>query len=341
MIPYMNYKYPVEETCQESYERFMTLYSLTMKANEIDLNTQPSIRLLEVWWARIADIWENETYLKHGVRIFDEVLYHICRKVFSPKLENPLLMRLVLLVEDELGRCGYAFRVWSRLREFGGALYRTLYPKRGDLTWISFHSSWFLNYLKGHLRKYVELKGRGPEEWEKIPHCDEDLLYLSASNCYDNNIEDFEIAIQFLIPDTYGWIEEWRDIGIILDRLKQLYSIDFTADPEGFDHLIHILLHTNDIGYMAYHLYRMKNMTPALAQHIWGDDVDDMIMRCFTDIYQRYKRAKKNKVRSCYSQKALMESWLYKQIEEWYGNQSQKLTDKVRKAYFNIALGVR
>lgn len=41
MIPYMNYKYPVEETCRESYERFMTLYSLTMKANEIDLNTQP------------------------------------------------------------------------------------------------------------------------------------------------------------------------------------------------------------------------------------------------------------------------------------------------------------
>ena len=36
-----------------------------------------------------------------------------------------------------------------------------------------------------------------------------------------------------------------------------------------------------------------------------------------------------------------MESWLYKQIEEWCENQPQKLTDKVRKECFNIALGIR
>ena len=46
-------------------------------------------------------------------------------------------------------------------------------------------------------------------------------------------------------------------------------------------------------------------------------------------------------VRSSYSQKALMASWIYKQIGDWYENQPQKLTDKVRKAYFNIALGIR
>lgn len=333
-------EYPIEENIEESYEYFMVLYSLTMKANEVEMNMQPSISLLEVWWARIAGIWENETYLKHGVRIFDETLFHIRHKVFSPELDDPLLMKLVLLVEDELGKCGYAFHVWNKLTEFRQALSRTLHPKRGDLTWHVYHSWWYSAYLKGWLMKFVGLKNKSLEEWPGTMRCGDEHIYMCDRERFNDNIECFETAMKFLVPEANTWYEEWRDAGYMLNCLKKLYGIDFSNDSEGFDNLIYMVLHRKSVKYSAYYLYRMKTMPLTLAQHIWGGDADDMIMRCFTDIYHRYRRAKKNMVRSRYSQKALMESWMYKQIEDWYNTQPNKLADKVRTAYFNISLGI-
>lgn len=332
--------YPIEETVNESYKRFVRMYTLTNEVSGMVADTLPVKRHIRLCWRMIAEVWENEIYMKHKVRIFEEALYHIRHRVFSQNLQDPLLLKLVLLVEDELGRCGYAFNVWNDMDEFRMALCKIQHPRKGDLTYHRFYTWWFREYLDSQMLKYVALKNREPEKWQGT-------LCLGGQNIYEcsrpdiyRHIECFETVIKFLLPDACDWYEQWRDEFYILEQLNHKFGVDFKYDYKGFDALIQLVLDRNNVNNCASCMYRMKMMTPALAQHIWGSDADGMIGRCFIDIYKRYRKSKKNRVRSRYSQTAVVNGWMYKQIQDWYENQPEKLTDKVRKVFFNISIGI-
>lgn len=336
---YTNVKYPIEEGVAESWRRFNRIYGLTADLADKDINTfRQSTDIIRAW-ETIANVWESYAPGWGNVDIFYEALFHNCFRKFSSKVSESKMLKLILLVEDELLRCGYAFDTWKNMKTFRSAYKEILYPannksrecvKRWKLRW----------YLQDQMLKHVLLKNKYPEEWGDKLNCTSAVYPYNARELR-SNIEKFENSIKFLIPKAKSWNDrQWADESLILREIKSLYGVDFSDDLESLDNLLAAVLYREHVETYSYYLYRINDFPVSLAQHFWSAQYFQKIQDCFIAIYKRYKRARKNTKNSRYRQDRVVNGWLYKQIAEWYNDPMVALSDKVRKAYFEISIGV-
>lgn len=333
--------YPVYETEAESWARFAKIYELADKIVGEDQIVPAYIQDIRASWAAIAMFWKTDAFHQGRPNFLYEAIYHVRYRKFSPNVNTHGELLLTLLVEDELCRCGYAFQVWCNLDEFKEAYQELLFSAKHSRGWSAFCPVCLKLYLTGSMANRIMLKDRRPIDWGAELDCDL-ATYPYGSDYMRYRITVYERAISILIPESDRWYEEWTDGDYAVKCIKDKYNMDFTNDPEGFDHLIALATEKNFPRYCALPLYALKNVTPNLLEALWGEKSYTMVQRCFLEIYSRYKTGKKNTKRSKYSFEKVVDSWLYQWIyqKRCAGELDPKLEHKLNKALINIGMNV-
>ena len=334
------FTYPIKETIEESWERLLKIYDLTDKLVGNDYVVPVSTYDIMKAWRDMVIFLTNTVELLNGVDYIYEAIYHIRYRVFSEKVSEQNELKLVLLVEDELCRCGYAFHVWSNMREFQSVYEELLFPHKKGPGWRSFCPRYVEMYLAGNMANRIMLKDKSPIDWGDELDCNR-ATYPYGPDYMRYRVTVFEQAIEILLPESSEWYEEWMDGKYIAERIKARYNMDFTNDSEGFDNLIRLITERKFPKVCAYYLYRLNNITPELLDVLWGDNIQHMMQKCFLNIFQRYKAAKKaGTKRSCYSQQAVQKSWLYCWNAQRRNIEETELSQTVKKAMFRIELNI-
>lgn len=331
------YIYPVNETEEESWERFRRIYELTDvivgKGHVVPILPHNIMNC----WVAIAKFWANAGALLKGIDFMYEAIYHIRYRVFSENVNEPNELMLVLLIEEELCRCGYAFRMWSNMKEFQSVYQELLSPRKNNRGWRAF-CPWYVEmYLAGNMANRIMLKDKRPIDWGDKLDCD------AATSPYDPDymryrINVYEQAMELLFPESDRWYEEWTDGKFIAMCIKERYKMDFTNDKAGYDKLIGLVVDRKCPKCCSKYLYDLNAATPELLEVLWREKAPEMLKRCFLEIFSRYKAAKKNTKRSRYSREAVMQNWLYQWVKENCTEITDELSGRVRKAMLQIEM---
>ena len=337
----MKYKvfYPIEESEAESWERYARVLDLTMKL--VGTAAQPVNSNICECWKAIASFWNSDAIHLCGKNYLREALYHIRFRRFSDKVHEHDEQMLVLLIEDEMLRCGYAFHAWVQMNELGQLYHEMLFVCKRDGARDEYPAMKLDFYLTASMMNRIMLKSRTPQEWGDTIDCNR-MTYPYYAGCVHWYVKKYENAVAQLIPEADTWYEEWSDEQSIITAVKEKYAVDLTNDSSSFDALIRLVEERKAICHCSYELYQMKQFTTALAEGIWGERYEYMLQKCFLDIFSRYKISKKNTKRSKYSSEKLVDSWLYQWIDQkrMADELDPGLRDKISKAQFAIALNV-
>ena len=331
--------YPVYESQEESWDRFSRIYELTAAVVDPELVAPVCANNVVESWKRIAKCWAEQGFKMGGVDFMYEAIYHIRYRVFSENVNRENELRLVLLIEDELCRCGYAFYAWNNMQEFESVYRELLIPHKGSRGWRGYCPECLKRYLAGNMANRIMLKDRAPNEWGTQLDCDRATFPYVSYHMLSRMIA-YELAMSFLIPESSEWHEEWADGQYVAEYIRKQYKLDVSKDPSAYDAIFRLVELRKYVTYSAYYLYELKNVTPELLNKLWGENAHEMLQLCFLDIYKRYKVAKKKSKRSRYSQQAVMQSWLYQWAEQNRSRLETNLDCKVRDAHFRIALGI-
>ena len=331
--------YPVYEDFGESTRRYSAILELTNAIAPSNTISSPDPRHLSYCWEYLALFWMNQPQLLGGVDYMSEALYHIRFQRFSKNVQETNQLRLVLLIEDELCRCGYAFKAWNGLEEFHEALSTLLYSRRGSLSWVPHTPDIHREYLNRKMIFRIFLKGHTPEQWTNIIDLDRAVYYYSVEGLMPY-VENYEKAVCDLLPESSGQHDNWTDINYITEAIQAHYQIDLKKDPKGYTALFEIMMNRTSVPYCAVRLYKMKEFTPALATQIWGNDADLMIQRCFRKIYLKYKERKDVVSRTRYTQKAVIDSWMYRWVYDTRSSNPELLSRKTKDSLFRVSLGI-
>ena len=336
-----NVLYPIEESVDESWERFAKIYELSDMIVGEDQIVPVYTQDIRASWAAIAMFWKADAFRQGTPNFLYEAIYHVRYRKFSPNVNTHEELLLTLMVEDELCRCGYAFQVWCNLEEFKEAYQELLFPAKHSRGWNAFCPVCLKLYLAGSMANRIMLKDRRPIDWGAELDCDS-ATYPYGPDYMRYRITVYERAISILIPESDQWYEEWTDGDYAVKCIKDKYGMDFTNDPEGFDHLIDLATEKNFPRYCALPLYALKNVTSKLLDTLWGEKSRTMVQRCFLVIYSRYKISKKNTKRSKYSAEKLADSWLYQWMDQkrMADELDPKMRNKIRSAMLKIALNI-
>lgn len=331
--------YPIEESVTESWRRFDRIYNLTTELAESDIIIFHQGADVSRAWKTIADVWESYAPGWGNVDIFYEALFHNCFRRFSSKVSESKMLKLVLLVEDELLRCGYAFNAWKDMPAFRRACNEILYPNSNSES-LKLVKRWKLRwYLHERMLKRVMLKDKYPEEWGNSLDCT-DAAYPYSARYLRSSIERYEDTVKFLLPEAEYWDDkQWADEVLILQEIKEHYGVDYTDDLESLNNVLAAIPDRYEPRTYFYHLYCIKDFPEAIAKRFWEERYDQVVQECFLDIYKRYRRAKDTTKNSRYRRDRVMNGWIYKQIEAWYNSEAVVLSPKVKKAYFNVTIG--
>jgi len=336
---FLKLKYPVYESDQESWSRYEEIYRLTTKLAE-KCQAKPNRCLaLEESWKNIAVFWSCYSIDLCGSDLMFESLYHICFRKFSEKAKDPTLMRLILLIEDELLSFSYAFKVWLQTDFFQKAYNEITAPRWENKTFKKVYEDEFYMYLTYRVTRMVMMKNLSRDKWTGL-FGDFDYRYHCGLSQIYSYVDDYEAAVEFLIPDAYSWYEEWSDISVMVACIKVLYGVDFSGDIRGLEALIKATKHRQDIVTCARYLYRLKTCPITLLQHLWGDEYAQKLQVGFLSLCKRHKAAKFRGNRSRYAYAKFLNHWIYKQIGTWRRDKTVELSDKLVETWFNIALGI-
>lgn len=332
--------YPIYESVEESWKRLLKIYDITDKLVGSDYLVPASTHNITQAWHDIAVFFANAVELLNGIDYMYEAIYHIRYRVFSENVSEQNELKLALLVEDELCRCGYAFYVWSNMRGFQSVYQELLFPRKNGRGWRSFYPWYMKMYLAGNMANRIMLKNKRPIDWGDKLDCNS-ATYPYGPDYLRYRVTAFEQAMEILLPESNEWYEEWMDIEYITKRIKVRYKMDFTNDEEGFDNLIGLTAERKSPQICAYYLYRLNDITPELLEVLWGENTHQMMQKCFLDIFQRYKAAKKaGTKRSHYSQQAIQQSGLYRWIVKKTNIEATTLSNTIKKAMFRIELNI-
>lgn len=329
--------YPVNETEEESWTRFERIYELTDAIIGEDHAVPILPRNIVHCWVAIAKFWANAGDLMNGLDLMYEAIYHIRYRVFSENVNDPNEMLLVLLIEDELCRCGYAFHMWSNMNEFQSVYQELLSPRKNKRGWRAF-CPWYIEmYLAGNMANRIMLKDKKPVDWGDELDCDR-ATFPYSPDYMRYRITVYEQAVELLFPESDKWYEEWTDELYIVELIRERYKMDFTNDKVGYDNLIGLVVDRKYPKCCFKYLYDLNAATPELLEVLWREKAPEMLKRCFLELFSRYKAAKKNTKRSRYSREAVMHNWLYQWVDENCTESNDGLSRKVRKAMIQIAM---
>jgi hypothetical protein len=290
--------YPILESATDSWERYIRVRALTMRLYPA-VNIQRDGNLLNCWKA-IAHTWDEVVYPLCGINYISEALYHIHYRCFSNQVNISNELLLVLLIEEELLRCSFAFQAWQNMEEFGRLYYNILYVRQRDGLRKDYNSMKLSEYLRANTIRRIMLKDRNPLKWGGVLDCNKATYPDCAISTYWCVVA-YENAVQLLIPEAIFWQEEWSSEEPIVSAIKSRYAVDLSDDSDSFDALINLVEHRKEARHCSYALYGMQQFTNELAIGIWGEQADFMMQKCFLDIYRRYKIGRRNRKRSKYS----------------------------------------
>lgn len=131
-MQYTNVPHSIKENEVESWHRFNRIYSLTTELADNDIIILHKHADLHRAWETIADVWCSRVSVLENVDIFYEALFHNCFGKFSTSVSGSNILKLVLLVEDELLKCGYAFNAWKDMSTFLSACRKVVQSVNND-----------------------------------------------------------------------------------------------------------------------------------------------------------------------------------------------------------------
>lgn len=337
-----NITYPVYESVAESWQRFSKIYDATDRVLGEDFVVPVFHKDIKVCWAQILKYWSEFVLDARGIDFIYEAIFHIRYCAFSEAITTPADEHLVLLIEEELCRCGYAFQAWYNMAEFKCTYYELLAPTPNSRGWRDFNPLCLNLCLAGNMANRIMLKNRRPIDWGDELDCNR-ATFPFGPDYMRYRVTEYKQALSILLPESSHWQDEWVDGHRTTKLIKNHYAMDFTNDQDGYHHLIRLAADRNFPYHCARHLYSLNNVTPALINALWGEKANEMIARCFLDTYNRYKAAKKRQSKkSRYSSEAITKSWLYQWVEQHYrtGDLPAQFAAKLRKAQFNIAMNI-
>lgn len=334
------FKYPIYENAEESWERLTKIYILTDKLAGPDYIVPISLHDISQAWQDVAVFLTNAIEQLNGIDYMYEAIYHIRYRAFTENVNESDELKLVLLIEEELCRCGYAFYVWSNMSEFQSRYDELLFPRKNSRGWRDF-CPWYMEmYLAGNMANRIMLKDIRPIDWGGRLDCDR-ATYPYDPDYMRYRVTVFEQAMEILLPESSGWYEEWMDIDYITERIKERYNMDLRSDSKGFDDLIELAVEKKIPKACACNLYSLNNITLDVLEVLWGEKTPNMMAKCFLNIYQRYKAAKKaGTMRSKYSSQAVQRSTMYCWIAQHIDALGPKSRGLIRAAMFRIEMNI-
>lgn len=334
----MKFVYPVWETEEESWKRFRRICELTVKVTGRDFSSNYRDYNICGCWEKLADYWIDQVGFFGSVNYMEEAIYHIMFRRFSANVASHSELLLVLFIEEELTRCGFAFSVWSQVSMFEDAYKAVLYAWYRSLDGKRWDYACYCFYMKCFVQKRVLLKNLHPDVWLSRVGDYTHLCDGRARHIW-KRVADYEETIRFLIPNANYWQEEWCDPDIIVQHLSELYEIDFSKSFYSLNSLVEAVMYRDNIDACAFRLFRMKVSPVKLLQNIWGDKFIEKLQQCFVNIYRKYKKSNKNP-RGLYRRDRVVQNWMFKQINDWHLNGSIELQRPVMKALLEISMGI-
>ena len=332
--------YPAGETAAESRGRYTAICELSEAL--VGVPPVPSLRCrdLEEAWRKLTLFWERHPDAWNNTDLMYEALYYICFRKFSDKVTHPVLMELVSRLATELREFSLAFKVLVHTKMFQNAYLAITAPWHKNKTMKKRYDGELYLYLVNRLARLVMLKN---EDFSDHPGNSDKHDFSCPYSIWKTYhiVDTFEEAVEYLIPDASSWTEEWSDRAVMITSIKDLYGVDFTGDTKSLDALINASRFRNNIDTCAWYLYQTKACSTKLLHRLWGDSYAETLQLVFLNLCKRYKAAKRNKsARGRYGQSTFVNHWIYKQIDAWRRSEVVELSDKVRKNFFNIGLGI-
>lgn len=332
--------YPVDETEAESQTRYSVIRQLSEELAGVQSASLLNYISLEEAWRKLMLFWECHSDAWNNANLMYEALYYICFRKFSDNVTTPILMELVSRMATELQEFSLAFKVLVQTRMFQDAYLEITAPLCRNKTFKKHYDGELYLYLVNRVAKLVMLKNEYFRDHSDTSDKHEYSCPVSIWETY-HIVETYETAVEYLVPDASNWTEEWSDRAVMVTCIKNLYGVDFSDDTKSLDALINATRCRDNIEVCAYFLFRTKACSLELLHRLWGDNYVEKLQRAFLSLYKRYKAAKRNRTAcSCYGQVAFKNHWIYKQIDMWRRNDAIDLSDKVRRNFFNISLGI-
>lgn len=328
----------------KSKARFDAIYKQTLQLCGITCKKAPCSKGVKKCWVDILEVWKKYSNTLGCEDVLFAALYHIQWRTFQPIIRSSELKKLVLLVEQELLDDGYAFDAWRITDDFKQAFdaiigsVRLITGKRGK-----WHANTFRRYIYSRTFSLVMYKGKKPDNtWLYMTGRDIRSFTTAAElfECYTR----FERILCCLLPEAANWDVEWAHESYIMQSLKAAYGIDFTLNYADFDRLVEAVGLIIDQRTYTRALLEVENFTFTIAEAIWGSEATKKIQCFFSTVYQNHKSwVNKKRIRntnSAYSKKNIMDSWIYKMLNEWSASHDKRLTQKTKDKLFNFCLGI-
>lgn len=332
--------YPVWEKETESWSRFEVIYKLTA---ELAVNCQSAPKRncsLNECWENIVLFWNEHAVTYGDINLLFEALYHLCFRKFSDSVQDPLMMRLILLIEDELQTFSFAFKVWAQMDVFQEAYNNITAHYYDNKIFKKHYDPDLYMYLVHRVVKLVMFKNLEYSNWRSLFPINSNLYPLRPYDIYVN-VDMYEEAVTFLIPAATSWYEEWSDSACMISNINQLYGVDFSNDTKGLYSLINAAMHREDIAKCSLYLYGLHECPTVLLQHLWGPNYAEALQLGFLSLCKRYKNAKRRQVvRGRYGHSDFMNNWIYKQINSWRCDHTIVLSKKVKDKLFEVGLDI-
>ena len=318
---------------------FEILCKLTLEVCELTEFPAETFTVGSNRWIELAKAWDK-LLVGGSFGIFLDVV-HRAMWGFPYCWGNPKYEEITRIVVYEMMREREAFLAWDTYSEFEDAIH---VPADEGAPWLdklpayecSVHhyeylATRMLYKLRFSKRKYRKERAACEEAWSEY-HC----------------------CIGKIIPASRKWTEEqWMNEANVHNEIARLYGVDYRNDMESYCKLYSILTlnradHLQRLFCESWYSSHVKELPYSLAKVIWPKDTETKITLMFMVATKAAEDSRTtlgitwddgNTV-GLFTYKPLRESWLYKWMNEEYGNlkdNSVSLND-MKRMLFAVAM---
>ena len=317
----------------ESKARFKLIYELTLKVTNLSPKHVPVSHGYSKCWSEIIDFWFEYSNRSCFPNVMYAALFHMSRNQYPSDVKTDDMRALILLIEEELRGSGYAFMRWVESFEFVIMLYTFI----GEDDFKSYCSETFRTY--GISKMLLDLFHNKP----RVPICYIHCSSESAQEFCKKSIEAYNRTICKLLPEANRWTDEWMDEKLVLRRIKEVYSVDFSKSGDAFDQLMHVAEEMLDKKQNPHALLNVSVCTIPLLRVLWGKNTEKKLVRYFQYAYDKCMALTnpnfKSVLRNRYSFECLQRSWVCQTLADMESQKNPLITPEIKKKLFNVMIG--